>query len=358
MELRSLAIFALTSMLVLPLLNSVYATSDLSSLGSPQVTISPSSGPPGTQITVTVSHIPDVSKESYPYPDLYIYMPFSKPFGTTPQSQCDGVDCFPIYTHDDAVNHDFGDRTITFTLFSTTNPNTSYLNGLENSPCDVIVNGKDLQRYSTLCNAKDEPPGTYTIKFGWAEQNAPQIHYIVKTAQFTVMPSSPLPRPQVADNGNSIITAYQKGEITDSEFYSKLTALGWNAEQIRQALAVIHKLPHQMGAPVPDEMQQIVEGVQKAAQQYNSQPSVQTTSNPDQSMPSVPSEQTAQSMTPYLQQQSVQPSPQVQPTPVQTDGSTSQNNPWAVMTIVATLGAAAAIGGGFYTFKHTRKVTN
>jgi hypothetical protein len=352
-------------MLVLPLLNSVYATSDLSSLGSPQVVIYPKSGPPGTQVTITVTHIPDVSKESYPYPDLYIYLPFSKPFGTTPQSQCGGVDCFPIYTHDDAVNHDFADRIITFTLFSTINPSTSYLNGLENSACDVIVNGKDLQRYSTLCNAKDEPPGTYTIKFGWAEQNAPQIHYIIKTTQFTVMPSSPPPKPQVADNGNSIITAYQKGEITESEFYIKLTALGWDAEQIRKALAVIHKLPHQIGAPVPDEMQQIVQGVQKAAQQYNSQPSVQTTpaTSPDQTVQPAPSEQTAQSMTPYITQQPLQQSPQVQqvqpPAQVQTDASTtSQNNPWTVVTIVATLGAAAAIGGGFYTFKLTRKVKN
>ncbi len=116
LELRRLTIFALMGAMVLPLLNSVYATSDLSTLRSPQVTISPTSGPPGTQITITVSNIPDISKESYPYPDLYIYLPFSQSFGVTPQSQCGGGDCFPIYTHGEAVNHDFADRIITFSL--------------------------------------------------------------------------------------------------------------------------------------------------------------------------------------------------------------------------------------------------
>lgn len=330
---------------MLPILNSAWATSDLGTLGSPDVTITPTSGPPGTTITITVSNIPDVSKEAYPYPDLYIYLPFSQPFGTTPQSQCGGEDCFPIYTHDQAVNHDFADRTITFSLFSTTNPSPVYLNGLENSVCDVTVNGKDLQRYSTLCNTKDQPTGTYQIKFGWAEENSPQINYIVKTVQFTVTPGSPPPQPQTADNGDSIIQAYQNGQISESQFYTKLTAHGWNPEEIRQALATIGKLPHQMGAPVPDEIQQIQQGIQKASQQISSQSTVQTT-QPTQ-------EQTEESLTPYKTQQPLQ---QVQ---VQTGTNPNpQNNSWAVITIVASIGAAAAISGSLFVVKQTRKVTN
>ncbi len=109
--------------------------------------------------------------------------------------------------------------------YSTTNPNPVYLNGFENSVCDVVVNGKTVERYSTLCNTKDQPIGTYEIKFGWAEENAPQINYIVKTVQFTVTPGSSPSAPQEADNGNSIIQAYQNGQISESVFYSKLSAL-------------------------------------------------------------------------------------------------------------------------------------
>lgn len=338
---------------MLPILNSAWATSDLSTLGSPDVTVTPTSGPPGTTITITVSNIPDVSKETYPYPDLYIYLPFSQPFGVTPQSQCGGEDCFPIYTHDQAVNHDFADRTVTFSLFSTANPSPVYLNGFENSVCDVTVNGKTLERYSTLCNTKDQPTGTYTIKFGWAQENAPQINYIVKTVQFTVTPGSPPPQPQTADNGNSIIQAYQNGQISESQFYNKLTALGWNPEEIRQALATIGKLPHQLGAPVPDEMQQIQQGVAKASEQVNSQPTEQTTQPTQQTIPST-SQKTAESVTPYQTQQPSQQNSQVQ------TGSNpiTSNNSWAMITVAASVGAAAAIGGSLFVMKQTRKVTN
>ena len=352
LELRRFVIFALMGIMVLPLLNSVYATSDLSTLASPQVTVSPTLGPPGTQITITISNIPDISKESYPYPDLYIYLPFSQPFGITPQSPCGGEDCFPIYTHGEAVNHDFADRTITFSLFSTKNPNPTYLNGFENSACDVIVNGKTVERYSTLCNTKDQPVGTYEIKFGWAEENAPQINYIVKTVQFTVTSGSPAAAPQVADNGNSIIQAYQNGQISESVFYSKLSALGWNSEQIREALATIDRLPHQMGAPVPGEMQQIQEGIQKASQQFNAQQSPQQS---PQQPASVTDVQTAESLTPYKtdslsQQASVTPQVQTHTNP--------QNNMWSMITIIASIGATSAIGVSVYAARHIRKVTN
>lgn len=350
--------------MVLPLVNSAHATSDLSNLPSPQIVISPTSGPPGTQITITVSNIPDVSKESYPYPDLYIYLPFSESFGTTPQSQCGGEDCFPIYTHDEAVNHDFADRTITFLLFSTTNPSPTYLNGFENSVCDVVVNGKTIERYSTLCNTKDQPAGTYDIKFGWAEENAPQINYIVKTVQFTVTPGSLPTAPHEADNGNSIIQAYQNGQISESVFYSRLSALGWNSEQIREALATIGKLPHQMGAPVPDEMQQIQEGVQKASEQFNASPVQQSLQPPQHSsqqpMPQtepVTAEQTAESLTPYRTDSSSQPPPVVSNSQPSTD-SNPQNSIWTIITIIASLGAASAVGGSVIVVRRTRKVTN
>ena len=343
--------------ILLPIFSSVWATSDLSTLESPNITISPTYGPPGTKITITISNIPDISKETYPYPDLYIYLPFSQSFGVTPQSQCGGEDCFPIYTHDEAVNHDAADRTVTFSLFSAMNPNPVYLNGFENSVCDVTVNGKTVERYSTLCNTKDQPSGTYYIKFGWAEENAPQINYIVKTIPFTVIPGSTPPVPQKVDNGNSIIQEYQNGQISESDFYNKLVALGWNSEQIRQALATIGKLPHQMGAPAPDEMQQIQQGVQKAAQQFNSLPTQQA---PQQSIPQTQpatEEQTAESLVPYKTESPQQQVPTTTQVTVDTNPNT-QNNSWAMITIIASIGAASAIGGSVFVARHTRKVTN
>lgn len=341
--------------ILLPVFSSVWATTDLSTLGSPDITISPTAGPPGTNVTITISNIPDISKETYPYTDLYIYLPFSQSFGITPQSQCGGEDCFPIYTHDQATNHDFASRIVTFSLFSTVNPNPVYLDGFENSVCDVTVNGKTAERYSTLCNTKDQPTGTYDIKFAWAEENAPQINYVVKTVQFTVIPGSPPPAPQKVDNGNSIIQAYQNGQISESDFYNKLDALGWNSEQIRQALATIGKLPHQMGAPVPDELQQIQQGIQKATPQPNSSSTKQT---PQQTIPPAQPTvqgQTAESLTPYktqepIQQQDKQVMPETNPHP--------QNNFWTMITIIASIGAASAICGSIFVARQTRKVTN
>ncbi len=45
--------------------------------------------------------------------------------------------------------------------------------------------------------------------------------------------------------------------VSEQQFETELKALGWNYEQIRQVLAVIGKLPHQMNAPVLSEVQQI-----------------------------------------------------------------------------------------------------
>ena len=246
-------LLVLAGFILFPLCNSVWATTDLSTLGNPDVTISSSSGPPGTEITVTVSHIPDISKTSYPYPDLYIYLPFSQPFGTPIASHCGGQDCFPIYRYDDALNHDFADRVVTFSLPSTDNPKPVFLNGMENTVCDVTVNGKVIERFSTLCNAKDEPQGQYQIKLAWVLESDLSQTYVVKTIPFIVIPSGPTSSSTtVADNGNILLKEYQNGTISLAKFYSELKSKGWTDDQIRQALAVIGKLPHQMGIPGPD----------------------------------------------------------------------------------------------------------
>src|ERR1700687_13432 len=235
------------------MLNSVWATTDLSTLCSPDVVISPPiSGPPGTKITITISHIPDISKTSYPYPDLYIYLPFSQPFGTTLSSHCEGQDCFPVYTYNDASNQDFANRTITFSLPSTNNPPPVYLNGMENTICDVTLNGKTIERFSTLCNTKVEPLGLYQIRLAWILESDLEQRYTVKTIPFIVTSQTLSPSSPVADNGNTLLREYQDGTISEAQFYTQLKSRGWTDEQIRQALAVIGKLPHQMGIAGPD----------------------------------------------------------------------------------------------------------
>ena len=237
--------------IIIPISNAVWAT-DLETLGSPDVTISPTSGPAGTKITITISHIPDISKASYPYPDLYIFLPFTQPFGTSLSSHCGGGDCFPVYTHDNAINHDSADRTITFSLPDTSNPKPVFLNGLENTICDVVVNGKTVERFSTLCNTKVEPQGIYQIKLAWMLESDLEQSYTVKTIPFVVTSKISSSSNPIADNGDTLLKQYQNGTISQAQFYTQLKSRGWTDEQIRQALAVIGKLPHQMGIEGPD----------------------------------------------------------------------------------------------------------
>ncbi len=334
----------LTVLVIISLYGSVWATTDLTALGTPDVTISPSTGPPGTIITVTVSHLPNISKEAYPYPDLYIYLPFSQPFGVTVPSHCDGQDCFPIYTHDNALKKDFADRTITFSLFSTNNPKPVFLNGYENSICDVVVNNMIAQRYSTLCNMKDEPVGTYQIKLVWALETNLEQSYTVKTVQFTVTPGSSSSPPQVAENGNSVIKEYQNGTITGAEFVSKLKALGWNDEQIRQALAVIGKLPHQMGSMGPDNTQAVLQQVNGSTQYKMEKPSSPTVENNTQ--------QSAEPIT-VLTLPSANNSKQNSLSPLPQQNSSS----WNTVIIGSSIATAAVVAGVVFVLKITRKGT-
>lgn len=330
---------------------SAWATTDLATLGSPDVTIYPTSGPPGTTITITVSHLPDISKEAYPYPELYIYLPFSQPFGVTVPSHCGGQDCFPIYTHDDSLKQNFGDRTITFSLFSKDNANPIFDNGYVNTVCDVVVNNVILERYSTLCNTKDEPVGTYQIKLVWALETNLEQSYTTKTVQFTVTPGSPSAPPQVAENGNTVIKEYQSGKINGTEFVSKLRVLGWNDEQIRQALAVLGKLPHQTGSMGPDNTQTVLQQVNGSKNNNEKSSSVGIENNTQQSPQPTP-EPTPESTTvptPTIVNNSEQYISQVPPK--------QNNSSWDVVVIGSSIAAMAVVAGVVFVFKMTRKGT-
>ena len=245
-------LLVLIGLFLIPILNAAWATTELDTLGNPDITLSTNSGPPGTNITIKISHIPNIANESYPYPALYIYLPFSQPFGTSLQSHCGTQDCFPVYTHNDAVNQNFANRTIVFSLPSTNNPEPVLLNGFENTICDIVLDGKTVERFSTLCNTKNEPPGIYQIKLAWVLESDSGQSYTVKTIPFTVTPALLVSSPSVADNGDVILKKYQNGTINLQQFYEELKSRNWTDEQIRQALGVLGKLPHQMGFLGPD----------------------------------------------------------------------------------------------------------
>jgi len=337
------------TLFVIPLYGSAWATTDLATLGSPNVTISPTSGPPGTTITITVSNLPDISKETYPYPDLYIYLPFSKPFGVTVPSHCGGQDCFPIYTHSDSLKQNTGDRTITFSLFSKSNPDPIYDSGYENTICDVVVNNVIIERYSTLCNTKDEPTDTYQIKLVWTLETDLEQTYTAKTVLFTVIPGSTTPQPpQIADNGDIVIKEYQSGKINGAEFVSKLKALGWNDEQIRQAFAVIGKLPHQMGIIGPDNTQAVLQQAIGSQSNTEKASSVTTENNAQQS----PEPTT----NPVTESTTVQ-----NPSSINNHQSTGssfppqQDNSWNNIGIIISISIASVVAGIIFIFKKTQK---
>lgn len=336
------------ALVIIPFYNSAWATTDLTTLGAPTVTITPSAGIPGTMITITISHLPDISKETYPYPDLYIYLPFSQPFGVTVPSHCGGEDCFPIYTHDDALKQNFENRTITFSLFSTNNPNSIFNNGYENTVCDVVVNKIIVERYSTLCNSKDEPIGTYQIKLVWALETDMEQSYTTKTAQFIVTSGSTSHVPSVAENGNNVINEYQNGTITGSEFESKLRTLGWNDEQIRQALAVIGKLPHQMGGAGPDHTSDILQQV-NGSQNNIEKPSSVTIENNTQLPKSIP-EQIEPSANSSEQNKS-----SLLPQQISSFSISQYNSSWNNIAIAIAVGTAGVVAGVIFVVKKTGK---
>lgn len=350
-------LLVLAGLIIISISNAVWATTDLSILGSPDVTISPNSGPPGTKITVTISNIPDISKTSYPYPDLYIYLPFSQPFGTSISSHCGGQDCFPVYTHDNALNHDFADRNITFSLFSTSNPKPVFLNSMENTVCDIAVNGKTVERFSTLCNTKVEPQGVYQIKLAWILESDLEQSYPVKSISFVVTPEKPSASIPIADNGNTLLKEYQNGTISQTQFYAELKSRGWTDDQIRQALAVIGKLPHQMGIAGSDNKLSFSQV--NSSVSYENNTSVTSIVKSNSISSTIQSDTNASKPEQNLQNNASLPIPQnmtiSQPTQNNSTIQSSQNNSLENGMIVGLSISAAVIMGGVIIFVKTQR---
>ncbi len=279
-------LLAFTLLLLLIPFSPAWAAYDGSNLREPEITMTPTSGPPGTKITITVSNFPDISDEPYPYPDFYLYLPFAAAaVGTNVPSQCGTEMCFPIYTYEDAQKKNFADKTITFALFSLTNPKPVYLSGLPHSVCDIIVNSKVQQSYSDVCNTKSQPTGEYEIKFAWATKTKPDEPYFIKTLKFTVTEGTPPTEPEGLRLDQTLMDLYKEGVISEQTFENELKQLGYSDDEIRQAKAVLGKLPHQENAepPAPDEtIEEPVEETEETKPIEEPKEEEVTTTNPDE----------------------------------------------------------------------------
>jgi hypothetical protein len=234
--------------------------------GRPDITVTPLSGPPGTEIEIQVTNMPPPPDEHDPRVEFFVYLPFITALGAAGANNCDGENCFPLYSFDEINDDKVAAKTITFTLFSTQNPKPTIQNGQWESVCDIRVNGKTIARYGTVCNGVDQPLGEYEMKFGWGIQSS-ELYDVREIVTFTVT-EMPVETEQESQNPDDIVfEKYKNGEITEAEFEKQLSELGYDAEGIRKAKALLGKLPHQQGTYSPEQKAAIEEGIKKAEEQ-------------------------------------------------------------------------------------------
>lgn len=218
--------------------------------GMPDITITPLSGPPGTKIEIKVTNMPPPPQDQDPRIEFFVYLPFVTAVSGGIANNCAGEDCFPLYSFEEINDDKVAPKTITFSLFSEQNPKPTIQNGKWESVCDIKVNGKPIARYGTVCNSNTQPPGEYEIKFGWGIQRS-DLYDIRKTVTFTVTEAQIKSEPESQDADEIVFEKYKNGEITEGEFEKQLSDLGYDAEDIRQAKALLGKLPHQQGTYAP-----------------------------------------------------------------------------------------------------------
>ncbi len=262
-----LAIFAV--LLVNQIPNS-FAQSEFDSVsmgfGRPDITVTPLAGPPGTEIEIQVTNMPSPPEDQDPRIEFFVWLPFVTAIGGGVANNCAGEDCFPLYSFEEINDDKVAAKTVTFTLFSTENPKPTIQNGQWESVCDIKVNGKTIARYGTVCNGQTQPLGEYELKFGWGIQG-PDLYDVRETVMFTVTETPVESEPESQNPDDIVFEQYKNGEITEAEFEKQLSELGYDAEGIRQAKALLGKLPHQQGTYSPEQKAAIEEGIKKAEEQ-------------------------------------------------------------------------------------------
>ena len=251
--LRTIFILLVLSLIPFSSLNAFAQTEfDSQELGlpMPMIAMSPTSGGPGTEVEISVTGMPSFPEDVDPRIEFFIYMPFLESIGGNVPQTCGGDYCFALYSFDDVGASKFAPKTISFTLFSTTNPKPTVEAGGWNSICDLKINGVTTERYGNTCIDQDQPLGDYEIKFGWGIQ-ASQLYDIRETLTFTVTEKEFVKEDRELDEDELAMQQYEEGLISESEFEKKLAELGYDAQKIRQAKGLIGKLEHQEGFKTP-----------------------------------------------------------------------------------------------------------
>jgi hypothetical protein len=243
-------------LLLVPISNfsNIYGQSEFDSaamgLQMPTITMSPTSGQPGTEIEIKVTDMPSAPDDIDPRIEFFVYLPFVSAIGSNVPSNCAGESCFALYSFDEVGENKFAPKTITFTLFSSTNPKPVVNAGWMESVCDLKINGKTTERYGKACIDLDQPPGEYEIKFGWGIDLS-DLYDVRKNLTFTVLEKDFVPEQRQQDDDEFVIEQFEEGLISESEFKERLTELGYDPEEIRQAQSLIGKLEHQEGFQTP-----------------------------------------------------------------------------------------------------------
>jgi len=216
----------------------------------PTITMNPTSGQPGTEVEIKVTNLSAVPENIDPRIEFFIYMPFLSAIGGNVPQNCGGDSCFALYSFDEVGEGKFAPKTITFTLFSTTNPKPVLEEGGWKSICDIKINGQIAERFSNTCIDKDQPLGDYEIKFGWGIQTS-ELYDVRKTLTFTVTEKEMIPEEKLQDDEELLIEQFLEELISESEFDERLAELGYDPEEARQVKALIGKLEHQEGYQAP-----------------------------------------------------------------------------------------------------------
>jgi len=238
-------------------ISNIHAQSEFDStamgLQMPTISLNPSAGQPGTEVEIKVTNMPSMPENLDPRIEFFVYLPFVSAIGSNVPNNCEGDTCFALYSFDEFGEDKLAPKTISFTLFSTTNKVPVTQAGLRESVCDLKVNGETIERYSETCTDIDQPVGDYEIKFGWGIQHS-NLFDVRETATFTVLEKQFVPEVEKQDKDELLMEQLMAGEISEKEFNEKLAALGYDEEEIRQSKALIGYLPHQDGerqAPKP-----------------------------------------------------------------------------------------------------------
>lgn len=242
-------------LLLIPLSNfAVYGQSEFDTvamgLPMPIIEMTPTLGQPGTEVEILVTGMPSIPEGIDPRTEFFIYMPFLSSIGGNVPQTCGGDSCFALYSFDEVAETKFAPKTITFTLFSTTNPKPNVEGSGWNSICDLKINGVITERYSNTCIDQDQPLGDYDIKFGWGIQSS-ELYDVRETLIFTVTEKELITEERQQDADELAMSQYEEDLISESEFEQILTDLGYDAEEIRQSKALIGKLEHQEGFKTP-----------------------------------------------------------------------------------------------------------